>query len=200
MNRHNVPIHGSLSTCLRSPTSNTEQVVYYGLLQLFLTPRAVYLLVWDAEKASKMGNLNLEDLAIAPWLRYMTFRVPDANVVLVGNKWDRVVRANHTVAVDVERQSRAWLTAWTERAHGHHPQNLSLEGGVSLVSCASSGLDVVTPSFGGGTSWPCDKNKPGLFRRITHDPVGDTRAVTMCLPASYRLALEMMEKLASCSR
>ncbi|CAM9994250.1 unnamed protein product, partial [Ectocarpus sp. 13 AM-2016] len=53
------------------------QVVYYGLLQFFLTPHAVYLLVWDAAKASKMKGLNLEDLAIAPWLRYLTFRVPD---------------------------------------------------------------------------------------------------------------------------
>eukprot|EP00752_Nemacystus_decipiens_P011696 g10379.t2 len=46
------------------------QVVYYGLLQLFLTPRAVYLLVWDAAEASKMDLLNLEELAIAPWLSY----------------------------------------------------------------------------------------------------------------------------------
>ncbi|CAN0552218.1 unnamed protein product, partial [Laminaria digitata] len=66
------------------------QVVYYGLLQLFLTPRAVYMLVWDAAEASKMDDLDLEDLAIAPWLRHLTFRVPDANVVLVGNKRDRV--------------------------------------------------------------------------------------------------------------
>ncbi|CAN0405987.1 unnamed protein product, partial [Ectocarpus sp. 8 AP-2014] len=50
-----------------------------------------------------MDGLNLEDLAIAPWLRYLTFRVPDANVILVGNKWDRVVRARRTVADDVER-------------------------------------------------------------------------------------------------
>ncbi|CAM9992334.1 unnamed protein product, partial [Ectocarpus fasciculatus] len=83
------------------------QVVYYGLLQLFLTPRAVYLLVWDAAKASEMKDLNLEDLAIAPWLRHLTFRVPNANVILVGNKCDRVVRTRRTaVAVDVEHESR----------------------------------------------------------------------------------------------
>eukprot|EP00752_Nemacystus_decipiens_P014355 g12771.t2 len=76
------------------------QVVYYGLLQLFLTPRAVYLLVWDAAEASEMVDLNLESLAIAPWL---------------------------------------------------------------------SGA-------------------------------GDTRAVTMCLPLSYQLALDMLEELASSSR
>ncbi|CAN0357848.1 unnamed protein product, partial [Ectocarpus fasciculatus] len=102
------------------------QVVYYGLLQLFLTPRAVYLLVWDAADASEMDGLNLEGLAIAPWLRYLTFRVPDANVVLVGNKWDRVVSARRAVADDVEGESRQWLKSWMEKAHGHQPHGLSL--------------------------------------------------------------------------
>ncbi|CAN0131334.1 unnamed protein product [Pylaiella littoralis] len=188
------------------------QVVYYGLLQLFLTPRAVYLLVWDAAKASKMDDLDLEDLAIAPWLRYLTFRVPDANVILVGNKWDRVVKAKQEVSVEVEDQSRQWLSSWTEKAHGHQTQRLSLEDGVSLVSCAPSVLGVLAPSFGMGTGWPCDrscdKRTPGLFHRILCNPVDDkravtmddSRAVTMHLPPSYQLALEMLEKLASSSR
>ncbi|CAM9136686.1 unnamed protein product, partial [Ectocarpus sp. 4 AP-2014] len=176
------------------------QVVYYGLLQLFLTPRAVYLLVWDAAKASEMDGLNLEDLAIAPWLRYLTFRVPDANVVLVGNKWDRVVRARRTVAYDAERESRRWLKSWMEKAHGHQPHGLSLEDGVSLVSCAQSGVGVSAPAFGGGTGWPCDKSTPGLFHRIIYNPVDDKRTVTMHLPPSYRLALEMLEELASSGR
>ncbi|CAM9712032.1 unnamed protein product, partial [Ectocarpus sp. 8 AP-2014] len=177
------------------------QVVYYGLLQLFLTPRAVYLLVWDAAKASETAGLHLEDLAIAPWLRYLTFRVPDANVVLVGNKWDRVVRARGTVAGGVERESRQWLKSWLEKAHGHQPHGLSLEDGVSLVSCAPpSGLGAWAPTFGWRTGWPCDKSTPGLFHRIIYNPVGDKRTVTMHLPPSYRLALEMLEELASSSR
>lgn len=149
-----------------------------------------------------MDDLSLESLAIAPWLRYLTFRVPDANVVLVGNKWDRVARARHTVAGDVEHHSRQWLTSWVEKARGRQPHGLSLEDGVSLTSCAPSGLGVLAPSFGGGvgTGWPCDKNRPGLLRRIVHNGAGDTRAVTMCLPPSYQLALNMLEKLGSSSR
>ncbi|CAM9963869.1 unnamed protein product [Ectocarpus sp. 12 AP-2014] len=176
------------------------QVVYYGLLQLFLTPRAVYLLVWDAAKASEMDGLNLEDLAIAPWLRYLTFRVPDANVILVGSKWDGVEMARRTVADDAERESRGWLKSWMEKAHGHQPHGLSLEDGVSLVTCAQSGLAVSAPAFGGGTGWPCDKSRPGLFHRMIYNPVDDKRAVTMHLPLSYRFALEMLEELASSSR
>lgn len=148
-----------------------------------------------------MDDLDLEDLAIAPWLRHLTFRVPDANVVLVGNKWDRVDKAKQEVAVDVEVKSRAWLSSWTEIPHGHQPQRLSLEDGVSRVSCAPSVLGALAPSFGRGTGWPCDKSPPpGLFHRIIYNPADDTRAVTMRLPPSYRLALEMLEKLASCSR
>ena len=201
--------HPSQRSCPRvcdPPSQPTvEQVVYYGLLQLFLTPRAVYLLVWDAGNASKLvwdaknSSKNIESLAIAPWLRHLTFRVPDANVVLVGNKWDLVV-SNHSVESEVESQSRAWLGSWTEKACGHQPRGLSLEDGVSLVSCAPPGLAARAPPFGGGKGWPCDKNKPGLFRRITHDASGERRALTMCLPLSYHLALKMLEKLASCSR
>ncbi|CAM9355194.1 unnamed protein product [Pylaiella littoralis] len=84
--------------------------------------------------------------------------------------------------------------------------------GVSLVSCAPSVLGVLAPSFGMGTGWPCDrscdKRTPGLFHRIIYNPVDDKRAVTMDdttavtmrLPPSYRLALEMLEELASSSR
>ncbi|CAM9762657.1 unnamed protein product [Ectocarpus fasciculatus] len=176
------------------------QVVYYGLLQLFLTPRAVHLLVWDASKASEMDGLNLEDLAIAPWLRYLTFRVPGANVVLVGNKWDRVAKTRRAVADDVERESRQWLKSWMEKAYGRKPLALSLEDGVSLVSCAPSGLGVLAPAFGGGSGWACDKSTPGLFHRIIYNPIGNTRAVSMCLPSSYQLALEMLEELTSSSR
>lgn len=192
----------NLFTCARSFTSITRKVVYYGLLQLFLTPRAVYLLVWDAAKASEMDDLDLESLAIAPWLRYLTFRVPDANVVFVGNKWDRVARDRHTVAADVERCSRRWLKAWIEKARGRRPHEISLEDGVSLTSCKPSGSGIFAPSFGGGakTGWPCDKSSPGLLRRIVRNGAGDTRAVTMCLPPSYQLALGMLEELASSSR
>lgn len=145
-----------------------------------------------------MDELNLEDLAIAPWLRQMTFRVPDANVVLVGNKWDLVAEANLHVEVDVERESRKWLTAWIESAHGHQPPQLSLEAGVSLVSCAPSGGAGWAPSFGGRKAWPCDKKKPGqpgLLHRIIYNPVDGTRAVTMRLPSGYVLALNLLEEL-----
>ncbi|CAM9700998.1 unnamed protein product [Ectocarpus sp. 13 AM-2016] len=177
------------------------QVVYYGLLQLFLTPRAVYLLVWDATKASTMKDLKLEDLAIAPWLRYLTFRVPEANVILVGNKCDRVVRITRTaVAADVEHESRQWLESWIDIVYGHQPRGISVEDGVSFASCAASGVGAVAPSFGGGSGWPYDKSTPGLFHRIICNSADDTRAVTMRLPQSYPFALEMLEELASCSR
>ncbi|CAM9558113.1 unnamed protein product, partial [Hapterophycus canaliculatus] len=178
------------------------QVVYYGLLQLFLTPRAVYLLVLDAEDASKMewgaeNASNLESLAIAPWLRHLTFRVPSANVVLVGNKSDLVANKDE-VASEVQRQSQEWLASWKESVPGHEPRGVSLEGGVSLVSCAPSGCFALPSRRGRG--WHCDKNKPGLLGRITHDVNGDARALTMRLPSSYHLALELLEKLASCRR
>lgn len=152
-------------------------------------------LVWDAKNSLK----NLESLAIAPWLRHLTFRVPDANVVLVGNKWD-LVQSNHSVASEVDSLSREWLGSWIKKAHGHQPRELSLEDGVSLVSCARSILAARARSFGGGKGWPCDKNSPGLFRRITHNGAGDRRALTMSLPRSYHLALQVLEKLALCSR
>ncbi len=182
--------------------NHRAQVVYYGLLQLFLTPRAVYLLVWDAENASNMvwddenASFNLESLAIAPWLRHLTFRVQDANVVLVGNKWDRV-GSNDNVASEVEGQSRDWLASWTEKARGYQPIGLSVEDGVSLVSCAAQADGA--PEIGVGTGWPCDMSKPGLLLRITHNAAGKPRALTMCLPESYQLALEELERLAASS-
>ncbi|CAM9361370.1 unnamed protein product, partial [Sphacelaria rigidula] len=177
------------------------QVVYYGLLQLFLTPRAVYLLVFDAGKASTI-NIDLEDLGIASWLRHLSFRVPDASVVLVGNKWDRV--EGFGAACNVKDRSRDWLNAWKEKSRGLQPHELSLEYGVSCVSCVPSGGSGIAQMFGRGTGWPCDKNEhknePGLLHRITHNPDGHARAVTMDLPQSYVLALEVLEQLASGSR
>ncbi|CAM9802047.1 unnamed protein product, partial [Sphacelaria rigidula] len=153
------------------------KVAYYGLLQLFLTPRSLYLLVWDAEKACQMNELDLEDLGIAPWLRYLTFRVPDADVVLVGNKWDRVEKAKRGVVLDVEHESREILGSWRARADGYRPGRLTLEEGVSCVSCAWS-VPGVLASIGLRTGWPCDKSMPGLFHRIVHMPsqVGDSTA------------------------
>lgn len=196
-----------LVTCLRSSASTNGQVVYYGLLQLFLTPRAVYLLVWDAEEASQkvwaaqqaseaseVNGSHLEDLAIAPWLRNLTFRVPDANVVLVGNKWDGVAEAKEdSLESQVEDESRQWLKAWRENAKRDQPHGLALEHGVCRVSCAPSRFSVVSRS-GRKTGWPCDRNRPGLLQRIIQHPAGGTRAVTMSLPLSYQLALDFLVK------
>lgn len=98
--RHKDPVHWNFYTRLPSPISTTGQVVYYEPVHLFLTSCSVYHLVWDVEKASKMRDLRLEDrdLGIRPWLRCLTFRVPEASVVhmLAGNKRGRVARGKHT--------------------------------------------------------------------------------------------------------
>lgn len=204
-------MHPSTDVWCTTPTVN--QVVYYGLLQLFLTPRALYILVWDAKEARKIGALNvenLEDLAIAPWLRYLTFRVPDATVVLVGNKCDSFTEDEGGLASDVERQSRVWLAKWTEKAHQRQAHQLCLEKGVSLVSCAPRGEDSRAALFDGELVWPCDRTRPGLLNRIVRNPVpettegapavGTSRGMTMCLPSSWQLALEVLEEQASRSR
>ncbi|CAN0471433.1 unnamed protein product, partial [Discosporangium mesarthrocarpum] len=72
------------------------QVAYYGLLQLFLTAQALFLLVWDVSKLNpsveedqvQRDIRRLEELGVRPWLRSLSFRLPGADVILVGTKCD----------------------------------------------------------------------------------------------------------------
>ncbi|CAN0503710.1 unnamed protein product, partial [Discosporangium mesarthrocarpum] len=72
------------------------QVAYYGLLQLFLTAQALFLLVWDVSKLKQRVPEDqvqkdigqLEELGVRPWLRCLSFRLPGADVILVGSKCD----------------------------------------------------------------------------------------------------------------
>ncbi|CAN0358608.1 unnamed protein product, partial [Ectocarpus sp. 12 AP-2014] len=63
------------------------QVAYTGLLQMFLTPRSVCVLVCNAEAFDNLGNgvggqvdkdcRKLEELCVCDWLRSISRRVPD---------------------------------------------------------------------------------------------------------------------------
>ncbi|CAN0572639.1 unnamed protein product, partial [Ectocarpus sp. 12 AP-2014] len=65
------------------------QVAYTGLLQMFLTPRAICVLVCNAESFGQQRGtcetggqveedcLKLEELRVCDWLRSISRRVPD---------------------------------------------------------------------------------------------------------------------------
>ncbi|CAM9880795.1 unnamed protein product, partial [Laminaria digitata] len=74
------------------------QVAYTGLLQMFLTRRAVCLVVCDAGAFGQQGGgaedqiekdiRTLEELRVCDWLRSISYRVPGSDVILVATKCD----------------------------------------------------------------------------------------------------------------
>ena len=187
--------------CDHPCSSATFQVAYYGLLQLFLTPRAVYILVWNMEeKANDKGDLGRLD--ITKWLKSLSFHVPDANVILVGNKYD-TVQDGHGMSERVERWSREWLDGWAKHpGRGQALHKLCLEQDVSLVSCKPLKKHWFlrhTAQNTAETQWGCDRNTPGLLHLIVHN--GDERrSMEYFLPDMWWHSLEFLNELSFKSR
>lgn len=199
------------------------QVAYYGLLQLFLTRRAVYLLVWDAsqegcnESGATCTTDVLQALGILPWLTALSFRLPGGDVILVGNKCDLRSGAKDSAAhaaSRVESTCRGWLA----RVCSSGGRAVDIEEGVSLTSCAPPGWWAYLTSgalrglawiSGYKTGWPCDwsagamgRGRPTSLvdRIIRAGGNGPLRAEEMVLPQSWELALSFLRDLSDNGR
>lgn len=113
------------------------------MLQKFLTERAVYLVVCDMSKFDPSGETatdeellrqdieKLEEMGVCPWLRYLSWRVPGCDVILVGTKCDLLAsNAVKAVASRIDRACRQWLKVWETTG-----RTVNIEPGVSLTSC-----------------------------------------------------------------
>eukprot|EP00752_Nemacystus_decipiens_P008335 g7449.t1 len=196
------------------------QVAYTGLLQMFLSPRAVSLLVCNAEafgqgddctsdKVQLTQDLSkLRELRVCDWLRSLSFRIPDSDVVVVATKCDLVAAGTAaSLAGKMERAIRRWLEYW----RGSDMTAVRVEDGVSLTSCAASSAsgkerdDVLGKRKKPDESlWACDWREdicddfpPTLLHRIMYNGEGALRGAAMVLPRSWNIALEVLEALGS---
>ncbi|CAN0085093.1 unnamed protein product [Pylaiella littoralis] len=193
------------------------QVAYYGLLQLFLTRRAVYLLVWNvSQEGSDESGIDLQALGILPWLTALSFRLPGGDVILVGNKCDLRSGAQDSAAhaaARVESACRDWLT----RVSSSGGRAIEIENGSSLTSCALPGWWAYLTSgalrglawiWGYKMRWPCDWkvgamsgiHPPSLVECIVRAGDGPQRAEEMVLPHSWELALSFYRDLSENGR
>ncbi|CBJ33081.1 LRR-GTPase of the ROCO family, putative pseudogene [Ectocarpus siliculosus] len=190
------------------------QVAYSGLLQMFLTPRSVCVLVCHAgEFGQQLGsdNINqvegdcrkLEALRICDWLRSISRRVPGNDVILVATKCDLVSGNAEETGRRLEHACRMWLSTWVR--NGMDP--VRLEPHVSLTSCFPIGDgehgESNTGSDASKQGWACDwrhvegdKSSPSLLYRLVNKPdEGGLRGVQMVLPRSWDIALTVLEAL-----
>ncbi|CAM9185854.1 unnamed protein product [Ectocarpus sp. 13 AM-2016] len=190
------------------------QVAYTGLLQMFLTPRSVCVLVCNAaEFGQQLGSDNvdqveedcrkLEALRVCDWLRSISRRVPGNDVILVATKCDLVSGNAEETGRRLERACLMWLSTWVR--NGMHP--VRLEPHVSLTSCFPIGDGEHGEGSPGSNAskqgWACDwrhmegdRSSPSLPYRLVNKPdEGGLRGVQMVLPRSWDIALIVLEAL-----
>ncbi|CAM9921826.1 unnamed protein product [Ectocarpus fasciculatus] len=190
------------------------QVAYTGLLQMFLTPRSVCVLVLNAgalgqqlrsESSDQVEEdcRKLEELCVCEWLRSISRRVPNNDVILVATKCDLADGNAGDIGVRMEHACRAWLSSWVR--HGMQP--VQLEAGVSLTSCLATGVDTHgergTGTHASKAGWACDwrdaaddNPSPSLLHRLVNkSDGGGLRGAQMVLPRSWDTALTVLEAL-----
>ncbi|CAN0353599.1 unnamed protein product [Pylaiella littoralis] len=192
------------------------QEAYYASLQLFLTPRALYVIVVDMANAVNTVEENarnpLGEIGVLRWVRSLTYRVPKAAVILVGTKCDLVKDTLSQCSVDrlegaaatVESKIRSATNTWAAKAAARKAAGswsldkssceILLEKGMSLVSLAEPAS---LPQADDDKGWPCDFNQPGLLSRILRDSSETKRAVSMRLPLIWQRALACLEECAT---
>ena len=184
---------------------------------MFLSPRAVTLLVCNTsafgqrdDRLSDRDQLTqdlskLRDLQVCDWLRSLSFRVPDSDVVLVATKCDRSGGMAASVAGRIERAIQRWQQIWV----GSQMTAVRVEPGVSLTSCSATCVPEEEGSVALGTMkrarepmWACDWREgmhdefpPSLLHRIMYNSEDKLRGAVMVLPQSWNIALEVLEAL-----
>ncbi|CAB1106141.1 unnamed protein product [Ectocarpus sp. CCAP 1310/34] len=168
------------------------QAAYTGLLQMFMTPRSVCVLMCNVEAFGQRrgrdtgGQISencrkLEELQVCEWLRLVSRRVPDNDAILVATKCDLVC--------------------------GNAPEPVRLEHGVGLTSCRPTGVRehgerrAANHTLEGG--WVCDwrghvddASAPSLLHRLVNKPAGGgLRGTQLVLPRSWDIALTVLEAL-----
>ncbi|CAM9860742.1 unnamed protein product [Ectocarpus sp. 12 AP-2014] len=190
------------------------QVAYTGLLQMFLTPRSVCVLVCSAgEFGEQLGSDNidqveddcrkLEALRVCDWLRSISRRVPDNDVILVATKCDLAGGNAWKIGRRMEKACRRWLSSWAR----HGMLSLRLEPGVCLTSCFPVGVgehgESSSENLPSKDCWACDwrdvegdEPSPSLIYRLVNKPnEGGLRGVQMVLPRSWDIALTFLDSL-----
>lgn len=185
---------------------------------MFLSPRAVSLLVCNTELFSQgddctsdkdqlQKDLNkLQELRICDWLRSLSFRIPDSDVVVVATKCDLVPGGMADgIAWRVERAVRSWLERWrdSEMTAVHVEDRVSLTSCVATSAPEEEGEDVLGKRKQPDESmWACDwrevvgdDSKTSLLDRVLYNRKGDLRGADMVLPRSWNVALEVLEAL-----
>ncbi|CAM9818710.1 unnamed protein product [Ectocarpus sp. 4 AP-2014] len=190
------------------------QVAYTGLLQMFLTPRSVCVLVCNAGLfRQQLGRddidqieedcCKLEGLRVCDWLRSISRRVPGNDVILVATKCDLVSGNVEETGQRIELACRTWLSSWVR--NGMDP--VRLEHHVSLTSCFPIGVgehdEGITGNHASKQGWACDwrdvegdNPSPSLLYRLVNKPdEGGLRGVQMVLPRSWDIALTFLDSL-----
>ncbi|CAM9184211.1 unnamed protein product, partial [Ectocarpus fasciculatus] len=190
------------------------QVAYTGLLQMFLTPRSVCVLVCNAgEFGQQRGRepcgeveedcRRLEELRVCDWLRSISWRVPYNDVILVATKCDLAGGNAGEIGSRMESSCRTWLSGWV----GNGMQPVQLEPHVCLTSCFPIGVGELGERSAGDHAskggWACDwlnveddQPSPSLLHRLVNKPDGrGLRGNQMVLPRSWDIALTVLEAL-----
>lgn len=196
-----------------------HQVAYTGLLQMFLSPRAVSVLVCNTgafglrdDSANDRSQLEqdlskLQELRVCDWLRSLSFRVPDNDVVVVATKCDLAGGMAASLAMRMENAVRMWLENW----RNSEMTAVRVEDGVSLTSCVpilaqdeKRGADLRKRKRSEESGWACDwredmrdDSPPSLLDRVMFNSKGDLRGAAMVLPRSWNIALQVLEALGS---
>lgn len=155
----------------------------------------------------KQDLVKLHELRVCDWLRSLSFRIPDSDVIVVATKCDLVAGAATSLAGRVEPAIRKWLQHWSEA----EMTAVRVEDGVSLTSCVPTsvskehGKDSARETEDPGKStWACDwcedtrdRCIPSLLRRVMYKSKGDLRGATMVLPRTWNIALTALDALGS---
>ena len=188
---------------------------------MFLSPRAITLLVCDTEAFGERGGypaggnpLNedlrkLQELRVCDWLRSLSFRIPDSDVVAVATKCDRTAGMAVVMAERMERAIREWLQKWSRSKM----TAVRVEDGVSLTSCVPSapqerdGFALGKRKSPEDSMWACDWRQdslgeplPSLLRRVIYNSKGHTRGAALVLPRSWNIALVVLDALGNARR
>ena len=190
-----------------------QQVAYTGLLQMFITPRSVCVLVCDAAAFGNSGSggvgqvdqdcRKLEELCVCDWLRSISQRVPGSDVILVATKCDLAGGNAREIGRRLEEACQTWLASWARQGR----QPVTIEEGVSLTSCCASEIDRQGKNSWGchqaNGGWMCDWRdstddsvSPSLLHRLVNKrDGGGLRGAQMMLPRSWDIAHTFLEAL-----